>query len=159
VLFQGIVAGRGTPGHYPFRATLLVHDMDAGYPPNRYYGRTCVGKLEQEIYTLSLDDFGGWDAQGRMTGFDPVAVEICSGGTNPSTAEQLLARVQDGLADEIHRMLGESVVVSAEDIDLCMILGAGWPFQMGGATPYLDRVGASERVFGSTFHTPPIKGV
>jgi len=30
---------------------------------------------------------------------------------------------------------------------------------MGGATPYLDRVGASERVFGGTFHTPPIRGV
>jgi hypothetical protein len=40
-----------------------------------------------------------------------------------------------------------------------MILGAGWPFQMGGITPYLDRVGASDRVFGGTFHTPPIRGI
>lgn len=39
-----------------------------------------------------------------------------------------------------------------------MILGAGWPFQMGGITPYLDRVGASERVFGGTFHSPRIEG-
>jgi hypothetical protein len=30
---------------------------------------------------------------------------------------------------------------------------------MGGATPYLDRVGASERAFGGTFHNPPIRGV
>ena len=35
----------------------------------------------------------------------------------------------------------------------------GWPFQMGGITPYLDRVGASERVFGGTFHTPMVRGV
>ena len=48
---------------------------------------------------------------------------------------------------------------AAEDIDLCMILGAGYPFQMGGVTPYLDRVGASERAFGDTFHHPPIRGV
>jgi hypothetical protein len=40
-----------------------------------------------------------------------------------------------------------------------MILGAGWPFLMGGITPYLDRTGASEAARGSTFHTPPIKGV
>jgi hypothetical protein len=45
------------------------------------------------------------------------------------------------------------------DIDLCMIMGAGWPFHLGGITPYLDRVGASQKVFGKTFHTPMIKGV
>ena len=56
-------------------------------------------------------------------------------------------------------MLETQVVHAAEDIDLCMILGAGWPFQMGGITPYLDRVGASERVFGGTFHTPAIRGI
>jgi hypothetical protein len=41
---------------------------------------------------------------------------------------------------------------------LCMIMGAGWPFQMGGATPFLDRIGASQRVFGGTFHHPLIAG-
>jgi hypothetical protein len=56
-------------------------------------------------------------------------------------------------------MLEDGVVAAAEDVDLGMILGAGWPFQMGGATPYLDRVGASERAFGDTFHHPMIKGV
>ncbi|MFC0678089.1 3-hydroxyacyl-CoA dehydrogenase NAD-binding domain-containing protein [Lysobacter korlensis] len=99
------------------------------------------------------------DAKGKIKGFDKKAVEIVSGGTSPMTAEQILRRVEDGLADEIHRMLEEGVVGAPEDIDLCLILGAGWPFHMGGATPYLDRVGASERVFGRTFHNPPIRGV
>jgi hypothetical protein len=75
------------------------------------------------------------------------------------TAKELQTRLEDGLADEIHRMLEDDVVAGAEDIDLCMILGAGYPFQMGGVTPYLDRVGASERAFGDTFHHPPIRGV
>jgi 3-hydroxyacyl-CoA dehydrogenase len=75
------------------------------------------------------------------------------------TGEELRIRIEDGLADEIHRMLEDGVVSAPEDIDLCLILGAGYPFQMGGVTPYLDRVGASERVFGGTFHTPPIRGV
>lgn len=77
----------------------------------------------------------------------------------PLTAAELRQRFEDGLADEIHRMLEDAVVAAPEDIDLCMILGAGYPFQMGGVTPYLDRIGASERVFGDTFHHPPIRGV
>jgi hypothetical protein len=56
-------------------------------------------------------------------------------------------------------MLEDNVVAAAEDIDLCLILGAGYPFQMGGVTPYLDRAGASERAFGGTFHDPQIRGV
>ncbi|TQL47930.1 3-hydroxyacyl-CoA dehydrogenase [Homoserinimonas aerilata] len=99
------------------------------------------------------------DGKGKIKGFDKKAVEIVAGGSSPMTAEQILRRVEDGLADEIKRMLDDGVVSAAEDIDLCLILGAGWPFQMGGATPYLDRVGASERVFGSTFHSPAIRGV
>ncbi|WP_207456691.1 3-hydroxyacyl-CoA dehydrogenase NAD-binding domain-containing protein [Herbiconiux sp. SYSU D00978] len=99
------------------------------------------------------------DAKGKIKGIDPQARKIVAGGTTPMTEEQLLRRVQDGLADEVHRMLEDGVVSEPEDIDLCLILGAGWPFHMGGVTPYLDRVGASERVFGSTFHTPPIRGV
>ena len=99
------------------------------------------------------------DAKGRIKGFDKKAVAIVAGGTSPMTGEEILRRVEDGLADEIHRMLADGVVSAPEDIDLCLILGAGWPFQMGGTTPYLDRVGASERVFGDTFHHPPIRGV
>ena len=48
-------------------------------------------------------------------------------------------------------MLDEGVVAEPQDIDLCMILGAGWPFHLGGITPYLDRTGTSERVAGRRF--------
>jgi 3-hydroxyacyl-CoA dehydrogenase len=77
---------------------------------------------------------------------DPEAVEIFSGGTSPSTEEQVLSRALTALAEEIRIMLDEGVVAAAQDIDLCMILGAGWPFHLGGITPYLDRTGvAGER--------------
>ena len=103
------------------------------------------------------------DGKGKVTGYDKKALEIVAkhrpATRRRCTADELRTRVEDGLADEIHRMLDDGVVAAAEDIDLCMILGAGWPFQMGGVTPYLDRVGASERVFGDTFHHPPIRGV
>ena len=55
------------------------------------------------------------------------------------------------LAEEISLMLDEGVVAAAADIDLCLILGAGWPFHLGGITPYLDRTGISERVTGRRF--------
>ena len=32
-----------------------------------------------------------------------------------------------------------------------MITGAGWPFWLGGITPYLDRTGVSERATGRRF--------
>jgi 3-hydroxyacyl-CoA dehydrogenase/enoyl-CoA hydratase/carnithine racemase len=101
------------------------------------------------------------DAKGAIKGFDKTAIRIVADGGPGGTAlteAELLRRVEDGLADEIKRMLDDDVVHAAEDIDLCLILGAGYPFQMGGATPYLDRVGASQRVFGDTFHHPPIAG-
>ncbi|RKR74040.1 3-hydroxyacyl-CoA dehydrogenase NAD-binding domain-containing protein [Frondihabitans australicus] len=99
------------------------------------------------------------DAKGKRKGFDKKAVSLAAGPGTPLTEEQLQTRIEDGLADEIGRMLDDGVVGAPEDIDLCLILGAGWPFQMGGVTPYLDRVGASERVRGRTFHEPAIRGV
>lgn len=99
------------------------------------------------------------DKKGTITGFDDRARAIVAGGSSPMTGEQLKVRVEDGLADEISCMLKEKVVGFPEDIDLCMIMGAGWPFQMGGITPFLDRVGASQRVNKTLFHMPPIKGV
>ncbi|MDQ0094483.1 3-hydroxyacyl-CoA dehydrogenase NAD-binding domain-containing protein [Paeniglutamicibacter psychrophenolicus] len=73
-------------------------------------------------------------------------------GNTPSTSGELLLRTQDALAEEIGLMLAAGVVAGPEDIDLCMILGAGWPMHLGGITPYLDQVGASERVNGKKFH-------
>ena len=81
----------------------------------------------------------------------PSTLALMSFGTSASTGEEVLRRTQDALAEEIGLMLDEGVVAGPEDIDLCMILGAGWPMFLGGITPYLDRVGASERVNGRRF--------
>ena len=76
---------------------------------------------------------------------------LFAGGDSPLTAEQVRDRALDALAEEIRLMLDDGVVAEAQDIDLCMLLGAGWPFHLGGITPYLDRVGVSERVTGQRF--------
>ena len=74
-----------------------------------------------------------------------------AGGDRPSSQDQVRQRALEGLAEEIRLMLAEGVVAAPEDIDLCMILGAGWPFHLGGITPYLDRSGVAEKVNGSRF--------
>ena len=48
-------------------------------------------------------------------------------------------------------MPDEGAAAEAQDIDLCLITGAGRPFHLGGITPYPDREGVSERVNGKRF--------
>src|SRR5579862_3413629 len=83
---------------------------------------------------------------------DPEAAAILAGGDRPLTPDQVRERALEALAEEIRLMLDEGVVAAPEDIDLCMILGAGWPFHLGGITPYLDRSGITEKVTGTRFH-------
>jgi 3-hydroxyacyl-CoA dehydrogenase/enoyl-CoA hydratase/carnithine racemase len=145
----------------PFELLELVglqvgaHVLDTHHAafPDRFFDSPNLHKLAELGHVFERD------SKGKVKGIDKKARDIVAGGTTPMTAEELRIRIEDGLADEIHRMLDEKVVEAAEDIDLCLILGAGYPFQMGGVTPYLDRVGASERVFTDTFHHPVIKGV
>ncbi|MES2169646.1 MAG: 3-hydroxyacyl-CoA dehydrogenase NAD-binding domain-containing protein [Actinomycetota bacterium] len=145
----------------PFELLELVglqvgaHVLDTHHAafPDRFFESQNLHRLAELGHIFERD------SKGKIKGIDKKARDIVAGGTTPMTAEELRIRIEDGLADEIHRMLDEKVVEAAEDIDLCLILGAGYPFQMGGVTPYLDRVGASERVFHDTFHHPVIKGV
>ncbi len=86
---------------------------------------------------------------------DPEVIELLSGSATPtpgpSTGPEVLERALEGLAQEIRIMLDDGVVAAPEDIDLCMILGAGWPFHLGGITPYLDRTGIAAKVNGVPF--------
>ena len=66
----------------------------------------------------------------------------------PRPVEELTDEALSAMADEIGHLLDEGVVASAEDVDTCMLLGAGFPFFLGGITPYLDRTGISESVVG-----------
>ncbi|UQS26113.1 3-hydroxyacyl-CoA dehydrogenase NAD-binding domain-containing protein [Amycolatopsis thermalba] len=99
-----------------------------------------------------------WDEQGNPS-VDPEVAALWQQGDRPSTAEELRERALAAIAEEIRIMLDEGVVAEAQDIDLCLILGAGWPFWLGGITPYLDRTGVSAKVTGKPFLAPGVASV
>jgi len=99
-----------------------------------------------------------WTPEGEAYVSDETA-QLLVVGDRPSTAEQVRERALNALAEEIGLMLAEEVVAAPMDIDLCLILGAGWPFHLGGITPYLDRQGVSERVLGRRFLPPGVASV
>ena len=138
-----------------WKVAAHVQDTMATAFPDRFYANENFHALA-ELEAIVEKDKGG-----RVTGWTKQAEKLLKPaiGSAPSSAATILQRVQDGLADEIKRMLDEGVVPEVEDIDLCLILGAGWPFIDGGASPYLDREGAADRAFGGSFHTPQIRGV
>jgi len=90
-----------------------------------------------------------WDGAAPRIAED--VAELFTVGHVVSSAEQVRRRALDAVADEARRMLDDGVVAEPQDLDLCMLLGAGWPFHLGGITPYLDRTGTSERVTGQRF--------
>ncbi|GAA0460615.1 3-hydroxyacyl-CoA dehydrogenase NAD-binding domain-containing protein [Streptomyces olivaceiscleroticus] len=90
---------------------------------------------------------------------DPEVAALLQQGDTVLTEQQVRDRVLDAVAQEIGLMLDEGVVAEAQDIDLCLITGAGWPFHLGGITPYLDREGVSERVNGKKFLAPGVASV
>jgi len=154
------IAPLGLPMN-PFDLLELVglkvgaHVLDSMHAFNseRFYASENLHKLAEYGKLLERD------AKGKIKGYDKKAIEIVAGGNSARRAEEIFEGVQLGLAREIKLMLDEKVVGTAQDIDLCMIMGAGWPFHLGGITPYLDRCGASQKAFGGSFHDPMIIGV
>ena len=113
--------------------------------PDRFY----VSENLRRIVAAGKPGVYAWD--GPVPHVDPEVAELVEQGSAPVPEEELRARALDALAQEVQLMLDEGVVHDVRDIDLCMVLGAGWPFHLGGITPYLDRTGVSERVTGRRF--------
>jgi 3-hydroxyacyl-CoA dehydrogenase/enoyl-CoA hydratase/carnithine racemase len=125
----------------PAVAHHVAGTMHAAFP-NRYGVSANLGRI------VEAGKPGLLTSDGEV---DPEVAALLQVDNAPLTAEEVRIRALEALAQEIRLMLDEGVVAEAQDIDLCMILGAGWPFHLGGVTPYLDRTGTSERVTGKRF--------
>jgi 3-hydroxyacyl-CoA dehydrogenase/enoyl-CoA hydratase/carnithine racemase len=125
----------------PAIALHVAETLHAAFPDRFFVSPKLRALAESGKTSVYLPDFS----------VDPEVEALLGGGDHPSTGAEVLSRALEGLAQEVRIMLDEGVVAAPEDIDLCMILGAGWPFHLGGITPYLDRTGIAAKVNGAPF--------
>jgi 3-hydroxyacyl-CoA dehydrogenase/enoyl-CoA hydratase/carnithine racemase len=114
--------------------------------PDRFHSSPNIKQFAE----AGVTKFTVQDGSGKKA-LDPAVFANLVQGDTQFSEEQVRTRVLDGLAEEARIMLDEGVVAEPQDIDLCMIMGTGMPFWLGGLTPYLDRTGTSERVTGKRF--------
>lgn len=104
----------------------------------------------RRIAELDVDGIYDW-SRGRVP-HDAVLENVeVEEGLDPLTAEEIQQRALEAIAEEARIMLDEGVVADARDIDTGLLLGAGWPFFIGGICTYADRTGLSEKLFGRPF--------
>jgi 3-hydroxyacyl-CoA dehydrogenase len=68
--------------------------------------------------------------------------EIAVSEQSPLSQEEILESALAAIDDEIRHLLDEGVVPEAADVDTALILGAGFPFWLGGITKHLEQVSA-----------------
>ena len=85
-------------------------------------------------------------------GGEPVVVDDA-----PRTREQIVEDVLEAVADEIHLLLEEGVVAEAADVDTGLLLGAGWPFFLGGITKHLDQTACPSACSAARLPTWPLR--
>ena len=119
----------------PGVALHVSETLNANLGPRYRVSPTIKRLVEKNVRAIYIKD----DKGNKIP--NPEAVALMEKGSNPSTAEQVRDRALKALAEEARMMLDEGVVSSPQEIDLSMLLGAGWPLMLGGILPYLDRAG------------------
>jgi 3-hydroxyacyl-CoA dehydrogenase/enoyl-CoA hydratase/carnithine racemase len=88
-----------------------------------------------------------------LDNFAAGSEEIVLQGDARRSIEEITEAALEAVADEIRHLLDEGVVAEAADVDTCLILGAGYPFFLGGITKHLDQQGIPQRLFGAPLGT------
>ena len=134
----------------PGVALHVSETLNANLGPRYRISPTMQAMVKEGVRTFYTKNEDG------SVGVNPAALALVHKGTTPSTSEQVRDRALKALAEEARMMLDEGVVSTAAEIDLCMLMGAGWPMHLGGILPYLDREGVSDSVCGQRFHAPGV---
>ena len=130
----------------PGVALHVSETLNANLGPRYRISPTMVRMVKEGVRAFYIKD-----ESGKLVA-NPAALALIEKGDKPSTSEEVRNRALCAIAEEARMMLDEGVVASAAEIDLCMLLGAGWPLVLGGILPYLDRVGISQSICGKPFH-------
>ena len=137
----------------PAVALHVAETMHEAFPD-----RFAVSENLRRLVTAGKPGIWSWDEQGRPY-LDDDTRALFERGDTVRTEAEVLENALTGMAQEIRLMLDDGVVAEPQDVDLCLLLGAGWPFHLGGITPYLDRTGISERAAGGRFLPPGVASV
>ena len=130
----------------PGVALHVSETLNQNLGPRYRVSPTIKRLVEKNVRTIYIKDEKGKKIP------NPDAIALMEKGSKPSTAEEVKDRALKALAEEARMMLDEGVVSSAQEIDLSMLLGAGWPLMLGGILPYLDRAGYAN----PRFHEPGV---
>mgnify|MGYP002737229399 CR=1 FL=1 len=120
--------------------------------------RFTVSENLRRLVAAGKPGIWSWDEKGRPY-LDDETAELFEQGDVALSEDEVRERALAAVAEEIRIMLDEGVVAQPQDVDLCLLLGAGWPFHLGGITPYLDRTGVSERATGARFLPQGVAGL
>ena len=130
----------------PGVALHVAETLNKNLGPRYKISPTMQRFVKENVRTFYIKDDKG------VNQVNPAALALLEKASAPSTADQVRERALRALATEAKMMLDEGVVATPSEIDICMLLGSGWPMHLGGILPYLDREGISEAVCGARFH-------
>ena len=130
----------------PGVALHVAQTLNKNLGPRYKISPTMERFVKEGVRTFYLKDENG------VNQVNPAALALLEKGSSASTADQVRDRALKAIATEAKMMLDEGVVATPAEIDICMLLGSGWPMHLGGILPYLDREGISEAACGARFH-------
>ncbi|MEN9294266.1 MAG: hypothetical protein RIT31_1031 [Actinomycetota bacterium] len=130
----------------PAVALHVAETLNKNLGPRYKISPTMQRFVKEGVKTFYIKDANGVNA------VNPAAISLLEKGSKASTSDQVRRRALEAIATEAKMMLDEGVVATPQEIDICMLLGSGWPMHLGGILPYLDREGISEAVCGARFH-------
>ena len=130
----------------PAVALHVAETLNKNLGPRYKISPTMQRFVKEGVKTFYIKDANGVNA------VNPAAISLLEKGNQASTADQVRRRALEAIATEAKMMLDEGVIATPQEIDICMLLGSGWPMHLGGILPYLDREGISEAVCGARFH-------
>ncbi|MTA98691.1 MAG: 3-hydroxyacyl-CoA dehydrogenase, partial [Actinobacteria bacterium] len=122
----------------PGVALHVAETLNKNLGPRYKISPTMQRFVKENVRTFYIKDDKG------VNQVNPAALALLEKASAPSTADQVRERALKALATEAKMMLDEGVVATPSEIDICMLLGSGWPMHLGGILPYLDREGISE---------------
>ena len=130
----------------PAVALHVAETLNKNLGPRYKISPTMQRFVKEGVKTFYIKDANGVNA------VNPAAISLLEKGSKASTSDQVRRRALEAIATEAKMMLDEGVIATPQEIDICMLLGSGWPMHLGGILPYLDREGISEAVCGARFH-------